>query len=283
MRPAPIELIQPNSISDAVTAIAAGGVPIAGGQSLLQSMRLRSTSPAVLVDISSPDFLSDRIEIDHDSINVGCKVTHAQFAADPAICSKLPWLADAASAIGDVQVRNFGTIVGNVCWADPRANMAVALLATGATVEICSDADPTKTESIAIDDFFAGFRRTRASGRLVKAIQINALQPATGIYKEFSRQPQDLALVNVGVVKSGGAWRIAVGGIANIPVRLESVEASVDSEAFESALSDFFRHASELEPPADSFGDRAYKFHLAEVMIADLIREVKMRIGAEMP
>ena len=277
MRPAPLELIKPHSIAEALQAIEHGATPIAGGQSLLQSMRQGNSQPAVLVDIAS--VVGERIENSGDRVAVGAMVSHAQFITDAVIGAQYPWLIEAAKAIGDVQVRNLGTVVGNICWADPRANMAVAMLATGGEIEIQTGANATDTELIPIDNLFVDFQRTLAEGRLVKSLLIGKLDNASGRYKEFSRQPQDLALVNVCVVKTSSGWRIAVGGLAATPLRLTSIESLVESPRFESSLQALLGEHKLLAPPDNRFGDTAYLCHVAERLILDAVAELTEQQG----
>lgn len=259
MRPAPFALHRPATLADALAAIAAGALPLAGGQSLLPAMRLRDTEPEALVDLSGIDALDADIRIVDDRVHIGARVTHAALAADTALQAGLPWLTDAAAQIGDVQVRNLGTVLGNVCWADPRANLAVALLASDAAV-IAAGADETHS-AIPLDAFFTGFRRHALDGRLAVALELPRAPGARGCYLEFSRQRQDLALVNVCAVTDANGLRIAVGGIDPTPVRLHAVERD-GAGALETALAPT-RH----RPIADQHGDAAYKLHLADVLV----------------
>ncbi len=273
MRPAPLELKIPHSIAEALQAIEQGGTPIAGGQSLVQSMRLGTSQPSLLVDIAG--VLDSEIDTVADNVTVGAMVTHAQFSAHPAIGADYPWLVEAAKAIGDVQVRNLGTVVGNICWADPRANMAVAMLATGGQIEYYAGANSSDTEFFAIDDLFVGFQRTTVEHRLAKRLLIPKFDEASGRYKEFSRQPQDLALVNVCVVRTTMGWRIAVGGLAATPLRLTEIEPLVDSSSFESSLQQFLQDDVSVAPPDERFGDTGYHRQLAKQLILDAIHELK--------
>ena len=259
MRPAPFALHRPMTLADTLAAVAAGAQPLAGGQSLLPAMRLRDAEPGALVDLAGVDALDGDIRSAGERIRIGAHVTHAALAADDAIRADQPWLADAAAQIGDVQVRNLGTVLGNVCWADPRANMAVALLASDATV-IAAEADGTRGV-IPLGEFFSGFRRHVLGQRLAVALELPRGAGARGCYLEFARQRQDLALVNVCAVAHANGLRIAVGGIDPTPVRLAAVETDGPG-ALEDALAPA-RHS----PVADQHGDAAYKLHLAAVLV----------------
>jgi len=269
MRPATFVLHRPATLADALAALAAGAQPLAGGQSLLPAMRLRDAEPGALIDLTGVDALDADIRVTGAHVRIGARVTHATLAGDASIRADLPWLADAAAQIGDVQVRNLGTVLGNVCWADPRANMAVALLASDATV-IAADADET-CSAIPLDEFFTGFRRHALDRRLAIALTLPRASGARGCYLEFSRQRQDLALVNVCTVAGANGLRVAVGGIDATPVRLRAVECN-GADALAAAL-DPARH----RPITDQHGDAAYKLHLAGV----LVRRALAAIGVE--
>ncbi len=271
MRPAPFAYTRPATLADALRALANGAVPLAGGQSLLQAMRQRQLEPQAIVDISAVAELSTAVNVRDDRIVLGAGLTHRVLLEDPTIHTELPWLTEAARALGDVQIRNLGTVVGNLCWADSRANMAVALLACKAVVTAVSPARPDTVETIPIDAFLTGFRTQALVGRLATGIEISRDPQARGAYLEFSRQRQDLALCNVCVARySDGTVRIAVGGIDPTPVRLLAVEAVVanggDAANIEAALTHALaaeRHA----PIVDHHGSAAYKLGLAATLV----------------
>jgi aerobic carbon-monoxide dehydrogenase medium subunit len=259
MRPAAFEFLRPRTIDEALTAIARGAQPLAGGQSLLPAMRLRDAEPAALVDLDAIDALDAELRFEDQHLHIGAHVTHRLLAENAAVANELPWLCDAARQLGDVQVRNLGTVLGNVCWADPRANMAVALLASEACV-IAAGPDGAR-ERIGLADFFTGFRRNALGPRLAIALLVPRHGGARGAYLEFSRQRQDLALINVCVVRQGTLLRIAVGGIAAVPVRLQTVEDAGVVALDRSLTTDHYT------PITDHHGDADYKLHLARVLV----------------
>ncbi|MGE0484473.1 MAG: xanthine dehydrogenase family protein subunit M [Gammaproteobacteria bacterium] len=258
MRPAAFELHRPASLEAALGHVAAGAVPLAGGQSLLPAMRLRDATPTALVDLSTIAELDDAIVIADGWLRLGAHVTHRQVAEHTAIGSAMPWIAAAAQQLGDVQVRNLGTTLGNLCWADPRANMAVALLASDAAVIVAAPGG--QRTRLPLGEFFTGFRRHALGERIAMAIELPWATDARGVYLEFSRQPQDLALVNVCAVRRGVALSVAVGGIDPVPVRLDAVERDGPA-ALDAAL-----RAADHAPVVDQHGDAAYKLHLARVL-----------------
>lgn len=278
MRPAAFTYSRPTTLAETLRAVAAGAVPLAGGQSLLAAMRLRHSEPDALVDLARVAELDADIVFSDTRVTIGALVTHRQLLNDSRMQAELPWLVEAAQALGDVQVRNLGTVLGNLCWADCRANMVVALLASDAVVAAVSPDRPAAIERIQLAGFFRGFRRTALDGRLAIAIEVPRCAGARGRYLEFSRQRQDLALVNVCAVRADNAVRIAVGGIDPVPVRLQSVEAALtagDASALERALTAGLAPAAHA-PIADQHGSAAYKLDLART----LVRRATSALGA---
>ncbi len=276
MRPGPFNYSRPSSVAGVLNAMRAGAVPLAGGQSLLQAMRLRQQAPGALVDLGAAAELSAVIEADSALVSIGARVTHRALAEHPLINAEFPWLAQAAWALGDVQVRNRGTVVGNVCWADPRANMAVAMLATDARVHCVEVGEVVSV--IPIDGFFTGFKSNALTGRLAVRLELSRRPARRGCYREFSRQRQDLALANVCVVIGGAATRVVVGGVHQTPLRLPSVEAVLaESTPSVSRVAHAIEHAFDglkLEPLNDPYGSPAFKQHLAQVELARALTRV---------
>ena len=271
MRPSAFEYTRATSVVDALRAMSAGAIPLAGGQSLIQAMRMRESEPQALVDLGAVEELSATIEVQDEHIHIGARVTHRSSSEDPFIAAEMPWLTQAVAALGDVQVRNLGTVLGNLCWADPRANMAVALLAADAVIHAISPHDPNTVERIPIDAFFTGFRETALNGRLATGIEVPRRPGARGCYIEFARQRQDLALCNVCVVMNDDrtAARIAVGGIDRRPLRLIEVEEacpSGDPARIERAL-DVSLNPQAFHPIEDHYGTPDYKLGLARTLV----------------
>jgi len=276
MRPAPFEYSRPASLRAALTAIANGAVPLAGGQSLLQAMRLRGAEPAELVDINAIAELSREIRFEPTSISIGALTTHAALLDQAQVASEMPWLTAAARALGDVQVRNLGTVLGNVCWADPRANMLVALLASDAVVRVRRPDDDAERR-IPLGDFVTGFRQTALGPALAVGLEVPR-RPAHGVYLEFSRQRQDLALVNVCVVRAPGHARVVIGGVHQQPVRLTALEDLLARQPLpeapgDGALAGLFDGLA-LDPVHDAYGTPAYKQQLARVLVGRALREI---------
>ena len=230
LRPARFNFHQTTSLKEACLLAKQGAVPMAGGQALIQDMRLRNRAPAEIIDLGQIPEISQKISFKHDSLIIGAKVTIAELLEDKNVLERLPILSEAARRLGDVQIRNFATVVGNVCWSDPRANLAVALLACQAKITVMEDnGTPTKID---LEDFFSGFRENILDGRIATEIEVPLSEKNVGAYLEFSRQPQDLALVNIAMVTTLSENRnfIAIGGIFNRPLRLKISKRDLTAE-----------------------------------------------------
>lgn len=276
MRPAPFEYSRPASLQAALAAIAGGATPLAGGQSLLQAMRLRAAEPAALVDLNGVAELGRTVEWTPATMDVGALVTHAAFLADARVAGEFPWLHAAVRALGDVQVRNLGTVLGNVCWADPRANMLVALMASDAVVRVRALEDAAERR-VPLADFVTGFRSTALGRGLALGLDVPR-RPAHGVYLEFSRQRQDLALVNVCVVRAPGHARVVVGGVHRQPLRLAALEEQLARRPLPEAVDDAslagLFDGLALDPIRDAYGSPDYKQHLARVLIGRALRAI---------
>jgi carbon-monoxide dehydrogenase medium subunit len=261
-------------VDEVVAALADGGKVLAGGQSLVQTMKLRQASPGALIDVNDVAELSG-IESDAGGLRIGALTRHHEIANSAAVQSTFPWLADAARQIGDVQVRNRGTIGGNLCFADPRANLSPVLISLGAELELRSSGGDRR---LPVDQLFAGFRQNAlASGELVTAVHIPAWPAGTrGGYMEMARQPNGVPVVNAAIAVHGSPVDrvgIAVGGIAERPLRATAVEAALSGAtlagAIDGAVQQFDRGGA--APYGDLHGSAEYRLHIARVLLRRLL------------
>jgi carbon-monoxide dehydrogenase medium subunit len=264
------------SVEDAIAALADGGVVLAGGQSLVQTMKLRLASPEHLVDVNGVEGLTG-IEAVGGGLRIGALVRHREIVGSEAVRERFPWLAAAADQIGDVQIRNRGTVGGNLCFADPRANLSPVLIALGAEVEIRG---AEAERRLPVEQLFAGFRaNTLAVGELVTAIHVPDWgDAARGGYVEIARQPNGVPIVNVAFAVRGtpvDRIGIAVGGIAERPLRATAVEAALagarldDPDAVQAAVDRLDR--ADAAPLGDLHGSAEYRLHIAKVLLRRLL------------
>ena len=199
-------LERPTTVADAARLVAAGGKPLAGGQTLLASMKLRLSAPEQLVDLAGIKELTG-IKKDGNNIVVGAMSRHLDVANNADVKAAYPALANLASRIGDRQVRAMGTIGGSVANNDPAACYPSAVLGSGATVI-------TSKREIAADDFFQGlFATALAEDELITAIRFPI--PKKAVYEKLRQKASHFPLVGVFVAQYDSGVRVAVTGAGN--------------------------------------------------------------------
>jgi carbon-monoxide dehydrogenase medium subunit len=255
----------PTSTAAAAAQAAAGARPIAGGQSLLPSLRLRLADPGQLVDLGRiPELAGIRKEGDH--MVIGAMTRHQQVADSAEVRAAIPALADLADHIGDRQVRARGTLGGSLANNDPAACYPSAALALGATIV-------TNQREIAADDFFVGMYTTALQeGELITAVRFPI--PRKASYQKFRQGASRFALVGVFVAQTASGVRVAVTGAASSVFRQSALEA---------ALNQSFTAASAAAVKVDA-SDLGSDIHASPVYRAQLIsvltqRAVKQMLG----
>lgn len=218
-----------SSLDEALSLLSehSGAKVLAGGHSLLPAMKLRVSDPGVLIDIGRVSDLNG-ISESKGSVRIGALTTHSTIAASEAVPAAL---AEAASMVGDPQVRNRGTIGGNVAHADPASDLPTVLAALGATFH----ATGSKGErSISAEEFFTGLLETAlAEGEILTAVEVPIEDKGTGsAYAKLASQASRYAIVGVAatVTVKGGKCEsasVAVGGLTPTAVRVSSVETAL--------------------------------------------------------
>ncbi|MCL6636426.1 MAG: xanthine dehydrogenase family protein subunit M [Alicyclobacillus sp.] len=270
-----------HSVAEAVDLLQqAGGAAklLAGGHSLLPLMKLRLSAPAKLIDISRLDELRG-VSVVGERLFVGALTTHHQVATHPLVCQHLPVLAEAAAQIGDPQVRNRGTVGGNLAHADAASDLPAVALALEAQLHVQS---PAGDEVFAAEDFFLGPLVTALPEYGVLRAVSFALPPsgARSCYSKFPHPASGYAVVGVAAVVAVGARgtvefaRVAVTGAADVPYRARAVEAVLlgqppQPEVLRAAAG----HAADDGAIAgDAFASEAYRRHLCAVMTERALR-----------
>ena len=253
----------PTSTAAAAAQAAAGARPIAGGQSLLPSLRLRLADPGQLVDLGRiPELAGIRKEGEH--MVIGAMTRHQQVADSAEVRAAIPALADLAGHIGDRQVRARGTLGGSLANNDPAACYPSAALALGATIV-------TNQRDIAADDFFVGMYTTALQeGELITAVRFPI--PRKASYQKFRQGASRFALVGVFVAQTASGVRVAVTGAASSVFRQSALEA---------ALTQSFTAASAAAVKVDA-ADLGSDIHASPVYRAQLISVLTQRAVAQM-
>jgi carbon-monoxide dehydrogenase medium subunit len=198
------DYVRPASIADASAAAQNPDAKfIAGGQTLLPTLRQRLARPAALIDLGRIADLKG-IHRNGSAIGIGATTTHAEVATSPVIREALPALAYLAGQIGDAQVRHRGTIGGSLANNDPAADYPAAVLALGATIV-------TDRRQIPADDYFTGlFSTALQPGEIITGVGFQI--PEKAGYAKFAQRASRYALVGVFVAKFGPKVRVAVTG-----------------------------------------------------------------------
>jgi carbon-monoxide dehydrogenase medium subunit len=229
---------------------------LAGGPTLLPTMKQRLAAPSAIIDLGKIAELAG-ISREGDAIVIGAMTRHADVGINAAVHQAIPALAALAEGIGDPQVRNKGTIGGSLANNDPAADYPAAALALGATIV-------TNKREIAADAFFKGlFDTALEPGELIVKVRFPIPQKAA--YQKFPNPASRYALVGVFVAKTAGGVRVAVTGAgANGVFRANAIEAALASNFSAAALADVTVPASGLN--SDIHADAAYRAHLIGVL-----------------
>ncbi len=213
----PFDYQTPTRVADALRALRAEDARLlAGGQSLLPSMKLGLAAPSLLVDIGGIAELQG-VCVDGGSVVIGAATTHAAVAASAEVRRSIPALADLAGRIGDRQVRHRGTLGGSLAHNDPAACYPAAALGLGATVH-------TDRRKIAADDFFLGVYTTALDeGELITAVSFPV--PERAGWQKLEQPASRFALVGVFVAKGPAGVRVAVTGGGGGVFRASELEA----------------------------------------------------------
>lgn len=263
---------------------------LAGGHSLLPTMKSRLARPTHVVDIGAIDALRG-IERDGETVSVGALTTYADVVASEAVQENASVVVETARAIGDVQVRNRGTVGGNVAHADPASDLPAAMLSADATLVARG---PEGSRRIPVDDFFLGMYETAlAEDELLTRIELPARPDAVGAYAKRPSPASGYAVVGVAVALSlddgtVDTVRVAANGVADHGIRLPSVEAALDGtrlsdETIEAAAG---HAADDLEGAVrmdDHQASSAFREHLLGVFTKRALTAATARAGMPAP
>ena len=262
-----VEYARPSSVAEAIRLLGEheGARSLAGGQTLVNVMKARAASPDVLVDLNGLAELKG-IELGADgTLEIGSMTTYTEIV-ESAEAKARPILGEVCAQIADVQVRNRGTIGGNVCSNDPTNHLPPLMVALGATMTIRG---AEGERAVPADEFFLGVYMTAAGpGELLTKITIPAGRRDG--FAAVTIGADGTCIVNVAASLNGGGARVAIGCVDAVPVVLEP--ASTD----ESAVRDAVRGAN-LDPPADVHASADYRRHLAEVLAVRAVQTAAER------
>ncbi len=268
MIPAQFDYVAPTTLDEALGLLAERpdeAKVLAGGHSLIPAMKLRLAQPAVLVDIGRIRDLA-YISDNAGQIRIGAMTTHYQIESSERLREICPLLPECAASIGDVQVRNRGTIGGSVANNDPAADYPAAVLGLGATVV-------TDKRRIAADDFFQGmFATALEPGELLTAIEFPIPQKAG--YAKMRNPASRYVMAGAFVAKlKDGAVRVAVNGAGPCVFRQTAMEQALSANWSPDAVANIKQPADGLN--SDIHGSAEYRAHLVTVMAKRAVAEAR--------
>lgn len=253
---------RPASMADALAKVSAGGQALAGGQTLIASLKQRLAQPSSLIDLAGIAELSG-IKKDGNTLVIGAMTRHEAVADSADVKATIPALAALAGNIGDRQVRAMGTLGGSVANNDPAACYPSAVLGLGATVQ-------TNKRKIAADDFFQGMYTTALEeGELITAIHFPAPQKAA--YAKFRQPASRFALVGVFVAQTANGVRVAITGAGNGVFRHAGLEAALTKSFTPEAVEGVAIDANELN--GDLHASAAFRAQLIKVQTQKAVKQ----------
>jgi 2-furoyl-CoA dehydrogenase FAD binding subunit len=264
MKPAAFDYVRAESLDEALEVLRNEGSDariIAGGQSLMPMLNMRLAKPRILVDIMRLEELR-KIEPRQGRIIVGAAVRQAELQEWPALDRELKLLSLALPWTGHVQTRSRGTICGSIAHADPSAEMPLVLLALGGEIVLRS---AKKRRRVAARDFF----RDRNDNEMIEAVEFHAANGRRCAFREVARRHGDFAIVACAAVATDRGVRLAVGGVADMPIVREF--DTLEDSALDDALNNF---AWDLDARDDFHATARYRRDLVRMIGRELITEV---------
>jgi len=246
---------RPSSVNDAAALAKGEARLLAGGQTLVQAMKLRLSSPSDIIDLGSIRDLAG-IKASGSEVTVGAMSRHADVANSADVKRSIPALAALAGTIGDRQVRAMGTLGGSLANNDPAADYSAAVLGLGATVV-------TDRRKISADEFFTGLYETALQpGEIITAVSFPV--PKRAAYMKFKNQASRFAIVGVFVAETSGGVRVAVTGAGPCVFRQKDMEKALATRFAPDSVAGVKQKADGLN--TDLHASAEYRAHLVTVM-----------------
>jgi len=245
------------SVADAAAAITgtSDAKLLAGGQSLVATLKLRLAQPSDLVDLGAIPELQG-IKADARTVTIGAMTRHAEVAASAEVQKAIPALAALAGGIGDRQVRNMGTLGGSLAHNDPAADYPAAVLGLGAAIT-------TNKRSIPADQFFKGMYETALdAGEIITSVSFPC--PKRAAYMKFKNPASRYAIVGVFVADTGAGVRVAVTGAAPCVFRVAEMEKALAARFAPESVANI--RIPEKGLNSDLHAKADYRAHLVTVM-----------------
>jgi carbon-monoxide dehydrogenase medium subunit len=241
---------------------------LAGGMTLIPTMKARLAQPSHLVDIAGIAELSG-IEVKDGKLTIGAATRHVEVAKSAVVKKAIPALAYLAGQIGDPQVRNRGTLGGSLANNDPAADYPSAVLSLNATIV-------TNQREIAADDFFQGlFSTALGTGEMI--VKVVFPVPAKAAYEKFPHPASGFAMAGAFVSQRGKEVRVAITGAGPGVFRWKDAEAALGKKLAASAIESLAVDATDLNE--DMHGTKEYRANLAKVMTKRAVAKIAQPSG----
>jgi carbon-monoxide dehydrogenase medium subunit len=249
----PFTIQRPATLAGVLELVDDDRIPYWGGTELLLAMEMGLLRPEVLVDLKGVAELTG-ITVQGDEMVIGAGSTHAQIARSAVVREHAPLLATAESHVGNARVRAQGTIGGNLCFAEPRSDVATVLMALGGRVRLATGSGE---RTLSVDELVLGpYWTAREPNEVLVDVRIPLPTPEVGVYLKF--QPSERPTVSVAAVRRGAGARLVIGAVAEVPLVVEVADlADADVPAI----------VAGVEPVADLTGAVDYKRHVTEVYV----------------
>jgi carbon-monoxide dehydrogenase medium subunit len=216
-------------------------------------MEMGLLRPDVLVDLKGVEELAG-IRVDGSELVIGAGTSHARIARSPLVLEHASLLATAESRVGNARVRAQGTIGGNLCFAEPRSDVATVLMALGGSVRLAAGSGE---RTMLVQEFVLGpYWTAREPHEVLVEVRVPLPTPAVGVYLKF--QPTERPTIAVAAVRRGDGARLVIGAVAEVPLVVDVDDlADVDVD----------RIVAGVEPVADLTGATDYKSHVTAVYV----------------
>jgi len=275
-----LEYFRPGSVEEAVRLLSFydNARVLAGGQTLVNVMKIRFAVPDVLVDVGSIDSLRGLSVGADGSVELGATVTYDEIERSEELARARPVLGDVAGKIADQQVRNRGTVGGNLCANDPTNHLPPVMVVLGAEMTIVGSGGE---RTVAAEEFFQGVYETAvAPGEMLTSVRIPPPAPDGGDgFASLTIGKDGTGIVNVAaslrLIGSLSRVRVAIGCVAAVPVRATAMEEALEGAQPTEARVRLAAQGlgASLDPPSDVHASAGYRRHVAEVMAVRAVLE----------
>lgn len=283
----PFEFLEPVTLEDACVLLSRYGNEakiIAGGQSLLVLLKASLAAPKYLINLKGLSGLEYVTPVDN-GVRIGALTTHRTLELSPWINEHLPMISEMERVLGNVQVRNWGTIGGDLCQADPAGDAGPVFIALGAMVKAVSIRGE---RTISLEKFFVDYLETVLDGdEVLTEIEIPAHKAnAGGAYVKYSTREADFAVASAAVVLTVTNQivediRIVLGAVGSVPFRVEKAEKAVTGMRIGEALEKIGEiTSSEVTPVSDIHGSMEYRRDILRVVVRQATAEAATRAQA---